>query len=536
MADSEGQAVPGKLRVPQRDGALLIEPPMARAAQLVTANPKALLEPGSDLDLQGRTLAQLRQTARSELIASAFRYTSEFRDDIVLPSPESSIIATGHQPDLFHPGVWAKNFVADRLARPAGGIGVNLVVDNDLCESAQLKVPQQTESGRVRFGRVEIESRQPPQPWEERTPKDLAALAKLPARVSSALQDWGLPTPLLSELEFEVEPDRTLADILTRVRSRAERSRGVANLELPISRMCHTESFLRFVCHMLVHIERFQQVHNDAIRDYRERNKLKSKTHPVPELTRKDEWFETPFWSWRAKERNRNRLFARQLSDTVLAISDGHRTIAELPLGPDMDACCAVEVLMQLASAGERIRTRALTTTIFARMLFADLFIHGIGGAKYDEMTDVILSDFYGVTPPKFMTVSATLRLLGDRAANVTQDDIRKLEDQLRDLQFNAQTALSESTDPTIQSAIEEKLRLIAEQNSDAAGGRDRYFRFRELNRTLRRATCEQQTLVENQITALQRELADNAVLNSREFSFALFPSARLDALFSDLD
>ena len=41
-----------------------------------------------------------------------------------------------------------------------------------------------------------------------------------------------------------------------------------------------------------------------------------------------------------------------------------------------------------LPSRGIRLRTRALTTTLFARYVLGDLFVHGIGGAKYDELGD----------------------------------------------------------------------------------------------------------------------------------------------------
>ena len=47
-------------------------------------------------------------------------------------------------------------------------------------------------------------------------------------------------------------------------------------------------------------------------------------------------------------------------------------------------------------AAGIRLRTRALTTTMFARFLLGDLFVHGIGGAKYDELGDEIARGFFG--------------------------------------------------------------------------------------------------------------------------------------------
>ena len=49
--------------------------------------------------------------------------------------PRRSIFLAGHQPQLFHPGVWFKNFALDRLARRHGAVAVNLVVDSDTIKS-----------------------------------------------------------------------------------------------------------------------------------------------------------------------------------------------------------------------------------------------------------------------------------------------------------------------------------------------------------------------------------------------------------------
>ena len=42
-----------------------------------------------------------------------------------------SLLLAGHQPELFHPGVWVKNFALNGLARRHGATPLNLVVDND---------------------------------------------------------------------------------------------------------------------------------------------------------------------------------------------------------------------------------------------------------------------------------------------------------------------------------------------------------------------------------------------------------------------
>ena len=57
---------------------------------------------------------------------------------------------------------------------------------------------------------------------------------------------------------------------------------------------------------------------------------------------------------------------------------------------------------------------------MFSRFLLGDLFIHGIGGAKYDELGDEISRRFFGIEPPGFLTVSMTLWLgLAGRAGRL---------------------------------------------------------------------------------------------------------------------
>ena len=66
-----------------------------------------------------------------------------------------------------------------------------------------------------------------------------------------------------------------------------------------------------------------------------------------------------------------------------------------------------------------RIRSRALTTTLYARLFLADLFIHGIGGGKYDQLTNEIAQKFYGAELPDYLVLSATLLLPFEREGDI---------------------------------------------------------------------------------------------------------------------
>src|SRR5262249_51167700 len=178
-------------------------------------------------------------------------------------------------------------------------------------------------------------------------------------------------------------------------RREIETSWGVSNFELPLSAICETEGFLWFLCHLLAQLPTYLRIHNDALAEYRLAHGIRSKNHPVSALALQGEWLEAPFWVWRRENPRRRGLMARQRKREIdLRIAGEDTILATLPLGPDREACCAVERLRDLPAQSVRLRTRALTTTLFSRFLLSDLFIHGIGGSKYDELGDAIARRF----------------------------------------------------------------------------------------------------------------------------------------------
>ena len=81
---------------------------------------------------------------------------------------------------------------------------------------------------------------------------------------------------------------------------------------------------------------------------------------------------------------------------------------------------------------GIKVRPRALITTMYARLVLSDLFIRGIGGAKYDELTDLIIRRFFGIEPPAYITATATFRLPIERPS-VSLNDVQQSAQRLRE-------------------------------------------------------------------------------------------------------
>src|SRR5580698_4826750 len=97
-----------RFRVPREDRSLFAVPELSRAPRLVDENRERFRT--SACSLHGRSLADLRSTAKRDVLSLARSFTSSLVG-AELPAPEfDSLIVGGHQPELFHVGVWAKNF------------------------------------------------------------------------------------------------------------------------------------------------------------------------------------------------------------------------------------------------------------------------------------------------------------------------------------------------------------------------------------------------------------------------------------------
>jgi hypothetical protein len=523
------------LRAPARDGSVVAEPPLAEAGAVLARNRRHWQTSLADRVLFSRTWVHLRQQARRSTIAAALRYLGEYgqtadREGRAL-EPETLLVA-GHQPELFHPGVWVKNFALQGLAHRHGAAALNLVVDNDTVKTTAVWVPtpppqpgQRPQLRLVPFDRWTGES-----PYEERTIADQELFAGFAARAGELLRGWDYE-PILPAFWAEVlrQARRTplLGECFAAARRTFEQSWGCYNLEVPIHVVCRTEPFAWFACHLLTELRRFHHLYNTTVHEYRQRNGIRSRNHPVPDLARDVQWLEAPFWGWRTgSTARRGRLFVR-LDDNHLDLRVDAEAWPSLPISDNGED--TVQAWQQLGTQGFKVRSRALTTTLYARLFLADLFLHGIGGGKYDELTDELIRGFYQVEPPAYLVLSATRWLPLPRAA-VDPQDRRRLLRAVRDVHFNPQRHLGEA-DPLGEDVAKwtaEKEAWIASQPQTARQRRERFRRLRSLTEQLRQPLRQREEQLRQELELCQRQLAANAVLQRRDYSFCLFPEAVL--------
>lgn len=527
---------PRRLKAPAADGALLAAPPLPEAGTLLERNGRFLET--WDHDFQGRRASWLRPRARNEVAARARSYLARF--NLTAPEQVSTahpLVVTGHQPELFHPGVWVKNFAVGGIAAESGGVGLNLIVDNDLPKSSSIRVPRLDPAG-IQLSRIEFDEWGGEVPFEEMIVRDESRFAAFGERVRDSL-GGAVADPLIESFwPIAVEKRRysdRVGERFAAARRTIEADWGVKNLEIPLSAVCETESFLWFTSHLLAQLPRFQAVHNEALVRYRAAYGIRSRHHPVPALARRGEWSEAPFWIWRVQEPRRRPLMVRQLARTMeLRIDGEHGPLMEIPLGPDREACCAVEQLLTLPAQGVRLRTRALTTTMFARLLLGDLFVHGIGGAKYDELGDEVIRRFFGIEPPRYLTLSMTLWLnLGTDPASV--DRLHAVEHGLRDLTFNPDRHLGSSAASEAARWVEAKRAAIAAPVETHSQRVERFAELRRCNEAMQGWVEESRQRLLEERARVRSGLHRNALAHSREYAFVLHSESRLRAAMGQL-
>jgi hypothetical protein len=220
-------------------------------------------------------------------------------------------------------------------------------------------------------------------------------------------------------------------------------------------------------------------------------------------------------------------------------LQGGEETDAlKLELEAEGDVSASIDKLTEARAQGFKLRPRALLTTMYARLFLSDLFLHGIGGAKYDELTDAIIRQFWQIEPPRFVVLTATIPLPVSRPT-VETDDIRRLDGLLRDLWYHPEQHLNLSDFPEPQ---RERAGALATEKSkwiqtaaEPRQGKLRHDAIVSVNEELRRFVAPLRNSLLDERQLLVEQLRRTNVLSSREYAFCLFPAERLRHTLLDL-
>lgn len=552
-----------RLCAPQQDGAVLIEPSPADWLRCLRTNAQQLQK--SRGVFCGVALADWRREMQGLVRCLAAQQLARW--GLQADWPDTGFLVAGHQPELFHPGVWAKHFAVGEAAASMGLAPLNLIADQDQPKRLAIRVPTRTSKG-LGVCWVPFYDASPILAWEEyelatqenkATPtavpegacifepqaaKDLASAG--PVGVPG-LSDFGhrvaavcgelLPAMILPrfwtltmQLASRLNPPLGLAELLAGARRTWEQRWNYYNAEVRVSALCDTEPFLAFVATILGQLPGFVQHHNAELHAFRRENRVRSRSHPVPPLQIADGWYEAPFWVW-TRGQPRQRLWwcgASHCWQLRLGEVGPSMTIPAMRRREDL-----LSLRQSLSSSGWKIRPRALTLTLFARLFLAEMFVHGIGGGIYDRFTDRLMSRIWDIEPPQYAVVTATLRLPLPVPSPPGWNRAEVLH-RLRDCRFNPDRVLPAEllSLPEVQALVQRKRELLGQWSQ--ANRQQRAILHQELAE-VRKALWP---LVRNTETGLRQALAElasyqaqRAVALDREWAFVLYADTALTRL-----
>ena len=502
-----------EFEIPERSGEVLCVPAATQFLAVAASNHKAL--DAAPVHIGGVGLAEIRRSAGSAVRAAASAYSAELGiGSPADPGDDRPLIGTGHQPFLFHPGIWTKHLLASRFT--GGATVVNMPVDCDAAEDVGADAPHL--DGGLAIVRETLLRADADVPYEVIDPPGEDEWRSFLQRIDAHLQM--LPHRGVHDV-FAAFIDRTtglrapdIGSFLTLARRRHEGP--TRYVELPVSRLAATREFRRFALHIITDADRFAASYNAHLDAYRERQNIRTAAQPFPNLSRDGARVELPFWMI---HRGRRRPLLVEPRAGGYRLWAGDDEVASIP-GRDPEEFDALA-----------IRPKALALTAFTRLCVVDLFIHGVGGGRYDRVTDGVIAEFFGLTPPRYAVVTATLHL--PLSEFDPTEERAALQRRHLELLHNPERTLIEPTEEQ-RRWIEEKWQLIKRLEDGALTRRERREatqRIREINELLRRALAPERERLEHRLSALAEISQASGAATHRGYPFCFFPPRAVEAM-----
>ncbi|MBM4054273.1 MAG: hypothetical protein FJ264_06310 [Planctomycetes bacterium] len=458
------------------------------------------------------------------------------------------IILTGHEPIFYHPGIWIKNHLAHYLAKNVEGIGVNLIVDSDACTMGFIYMPLLAKKSAV-IEKVPFVKDKETLAYEEISFENTNTVEQFRNEVVALIDNNNHPnvktivSAMKSGFDFYfhqlwysyTQGYKDITTLLTSARKRMETEFGINNLEIPVSMMCKTKGFYYFFLHILFHADQFVKIHNKKLNDYRSIHKIYSKANPFPDLQAQDSFVELPFWLWE-KGGSRNKCYAHYSADSII-ITNGNKIGFELRKDEDIQKIVSQLGSLELGSSCIKLRPRAIATTMFLRLFFSDVFIHGIGGAKYDVITNEIIKEFFNVNPPDYIATTTTL-FLPIETRTIDTKNLETLQKELIDMRANPERHASEETkrNALFLKNVENKRLLIEKMKRNDKEKRKQLFdQIKTLNVLIFEQITNEFINKQNELEAGKEKVAYNEVVKFREYPICIFPLKTLKDHFANV-
>jgi hypothetical protein len=509
------------LSIPKEKDVIFIDPDPSRWPSLLAAN-RLIAE-----NVPGKL------ESRRELLRIAHDYTLRIMDIVCPNNIRENVIAAGHQAIWHHCGIWAKNLTVSTFAEAVDGCGLHLVLDHDVCDTAMV-LPRENTDGNWCFERIEVEPKQKTIPLEcrqlplesyLRTFVDTVVKARAGQICSDIWLEYAVPE------KNRISHLSNIADLITYLQSVLNVSLHLNMMYLPVSKLSESNAFMDFVTSIIVNAVSFAASYNDAITEQINGPRISRRDTLRPLVLDKIAGLtELPFWLL-LPNGERTSLYVRQKETDKIRIGTVSSTFGHL------DSACPAGKAHQLRDAlqqlGYRLRPKAVSLTLFVRLFLADWFVHGVGGTRYEFVTDYIIADYYGKKPLKFGTTTCTMTLPLSNTVGSHKDNLAQLKHKLHSIKHNPERHIEYSVlrrEP-VASLLREKKRRIAQATDCALPSNLRKSAWSSLstvNGRLFEYARDKADMLETKIVEFEKKSISQRVFNYREYFFGLFPKTKL--------
>lgn len=492
-------------------------------------------------------LSELRHTARSRLVESAQAFilrlnaiaeetelTTNAAPLLTGDPATQPIVMTGHQPVQFHSGLSFKYETTQQFAADNNAIAVAVIIDTDRGDAGQFSYPDVTE---ITDDSTSDENVRPYQAvlavdsisnsnnlFGHGKLKTAAELKNLSDTVSNSLKKLAKPKAAqLAEKvfgEFAQLSNAKASAMEANTIMRWQYGIGQQMLELPLSAIASFPESLMLTVDILKQPNRFAAAYNSALTLFREEHGIQNSANPFPDLKINDHGCELPFW---VVDHNRG---TRQVLEVHV---DGNVTRL-LANGVTVDTLAdniSDDSLEPMLLQNLQLVPRGALITVFLRLLFSDLFVHGTGGGRYDRFTDEFIRSWWNAEPPPFTVASASRYLFDNQRVELQR--LQKIKSDLRDLEFNPQRhfgqgVFSDSLEERLAELVQKKCAAVSELKTMQEAGKSAKETGQQIQlmtneiRDAVAAEFESQLAVLNVLTPEQHD-----AINSRTYPWFFF-------------
>jgi hypothetical protein len=404
---------------------------------------------------------------------------------------DQKIYATGHQPEIFHPGLMFKDLILTRISEVHNAFPLHIIVDTDMYEFIYYYILKKERN--VELQKFELHDNRIFFKEDISFDKKLNLIKILNEQLvnlESVLPDLQFQKSK-ENIEFlihEINSDEKLFIISEKIKNRYLNSISRITNNIRVSEIITLPSFQLFVENILERQDDFVKIHNKALLDYRQLHKIKNHAQPIPDLCED----EMPFW--------------------ILDNDSGKRIPAS-------------------KFRKGTFLPRAITLTMFLRLFGCDFFIHGKGGARYESVSDETIHNFYKYHGAPYRIGTATMHL--DRISSIDFPIFteKELDLRIRNSRFSPELFL-EDKHPLFLSKkeLQEKFKIPSENKKEL------HMEIQAINEKIHSIIKEKIDHLESMKLKFPMLHSNEEVFSNRTFPFFYYNMKELESFVSNLN